>query len=1129
MFNFNGKSAKDFPWLRVKSITGSILPPLQRRYITVPSKPGAYHAGRDVGIRQERITIKVNGGTMEQLMERRRALAEWLDTEQSAPFFYDHEPHRIYRAVLSRETNLDQILYYGEAELIFEMPDPYATSAEVKSTLLQGHIVREIFGDWSRGTLTDVVADGSDLRLAREGEDVAGTIDGNWETGTHNNTAPISSDPEQRDFERSWAMNWSEDATLSGVRENDDGHLVQELPNFAIRDDMSNIQNTGWQRYGSGNESFIFQEDGYVLFDLEDSVPSNQVGIARYFNIPFEEATIVFTARTTNTGLPLWVRSGSKGYLFSIPNTSGELLPFLIRISGEGVEYYGAGVPLNDWYSIVEDSGDPIFQFYVDPNDSGRFEVEQFLFTDTALDLPENNPYWSGVWESDYLDLSSVVLSSGAQVSFENFFPLPGLLSYTEVDYKLRIQGVEQGWENLFNGTATGQHTLNIPDFPNQMDGVEIKLRVRLHTADPGRSPTLKNFSLRVSSSYIQGDFLQLAKTGEDFIRNWEDQEAWENPENNRLNTGSDPNGNLRLIGLPEWEFVDLMTDYTQNWRVQSPTAGGTVTQHDGYVTIKGQGVTSNFGIDTQQNNNVVTVFPCTIFFKFRGRDTTNARFIIEDGSSIGYTHQFDDEANEWAYYWIRCGLNGATVYRNGLEIAQLPVRSGGGVANQIQFDIQNEGRGDFDIGPIYIDWWYDKGPPPETGWWDGLFETPTFELSQVGTAQGATLNWAYGFTGSNPDDFQIDIEYQIDGGSWQPISDNGNTPFMEGGAPIPEIAKGDDLTGKTIKLRAILKSRDPLYWPYLERLRLSIPSAYHTSGYWDSEPVDLSPVGRARQSFISWVADSVPAGTSVKIYTRFDFGEGWTSWEEVSESGSMVPGIDPDTDLTTAQFQCRVELLTDDIALTPSVDRLDFGFRAAYVPSGEWVSPPIPLEGANEVGDSIISWDWNEIEDLTVEIRLNGGEWQPATNGGEIPGARGTEGATLEVRLKLSTSDASASPIISRLEVLVREAAQTEITYEGSAPGLPRFHVEVTEAVEELRITHLETGKFILLQGSFQPGDEIEIDHEDESIRLNGIHRLTFLNINSRFFKLAKGVNRFEVSPKFGPVVTMEWAERWK
>src|SRR5690606_9516270 len=161
-----------------------------------------------------------------------------------------------------------------------------------------------------------------------------------------------------------------------------------------------------------------------------------------------------------------------------------------------------------------------------------------------------------------------------------------------------------------------------------------------------------------------------------------------------------------------------------------------------------------------------------------------------------------------------------------------------------------------------------------------------------------------------------------------------------------------------------------------------------------------------------------------------------------------------------------------------------------------------------------------------TVEIRLNGGEWQPATNGGEIPGARGSEGATLEVRLTLSTSDASASPIVSQLEVWVREAAQTEITYEGSAPRLQRFHVEVNVAVDELGITHLVPGKSILLEETFQPGDEIDIDHEDESVTINGVHRLTFLNSYRRFFKLDKGVNRFEVSPEFGPFVTLVWVE---
>src|SRR5690606_20629773 len=187
MFNFNGKSAKDFPWLRVKSITGSILPPLQRRYITGASKAGAYHAGRDVGIRREVITIKVNGDSLEGLMEKRRFLADWLDTEETALFFYDHEPTKVYRAVLSEETNLDQVIYYGEVDLIFEMPDSYAESIEKKTALLQGATVHYLFTDFSEeGTLIDLVADENGMRLAREGIDI--TEASNWGAGMHYRT-----------------------------------------------------------------------------------------------------------------------------------------------------------------------------------------------------------------------------------------------------------------------------------------------------------------------------------------------------------------------------------------------------------------------------------------------------------------------------------------------------------------------------------------------------------------------------------------------------------------------------------------------------------------------------------------------------------------------------------------------------------------------------------------------------------------------------------------------------------------------------------------------------------------------------------------------------------------------------
>src|SRR5690606_29148377 len=184
MFNFNGISAKDIPWLRVKNIQGSVLPPLRRRYVTVPGKEGAYHAGRDVDIRREVITIKANGDSLEGLMEKRRFLADWLDTEETAPVFYDHEPTKVYRAVLSEEANLDQVMYSGEVDRILGMADPYAESIEKKTALLQGAVVHNLLADFSaEGPLLHPVADDSGMRLARGGMD--GTGAPSWGDGMH--------------------------------------------------------------------------------------------------------------------------------------------------------------------------------------------------------------------------------------------------------------------------------------------------------------------------------------------------------------------------------------------------------------------------------------------------------------------------------------------------------------------------------------------------------------------------------------------------------------------------------------------------------------------------------------------------------------------------------------------------------------------------------------------------------------------------------------------------------------------------------------------------------------------------------------------------------------------------------
>src|SRR5690606_35710654 len=304
-----------------------------------------------------------------------------------------------------------------------------------------------------------------------------------------------------------------------------------------------------------------------------------------------------------------------------------------------------------------------------------------------------------------------------------------------------------------------------------------------------------------VNTVEVGNQFLQLAK-GTDFAKVWLTQADWNDPSNIRDNTIGTPVGTLELHNLPEWEFVDDMSDYAANWRIQTPTAGGTVTQNDGYVTIAGTGVTGgNFGIDTQNNANVTVTFPCTLYFLYRGRNTANVRFIIDDGTANGYTYQLNDAENKWNHYYIRATTTEAVVYKNGVQVATLSNR-GSRAPNQIQIDIENGGSGDFDIGAVYADWNYDKGPPPSDGWWSGTWESPYMSLSNVGFINYSEIGWSYWYGAFNYEEFleepatfaDVKIEYQLKVNGveqgWKTIF---NDPGSVGddSAPIPDLPKG--------------------------------------------------------------------------------------------------------------------------------------------------------------------------------------------------------------------------------------------------------------------------------------------------------------------------------------------------
>src|SRR5690606_16747521 len=376
MFNFNGISAKDIPWLRVKNIQGSVLPPLRRRYVTVPGKEGAYHAGRDVDIRREVITIKVNGDSLEGLMEKRRFLADWLDTEETALFFYDHEPTKVYRAVLSEETNLDQVIYYGEVDLIFEMPDPYAESIEKKTALLQGAVVHNLFTDFSaEGTLIALVADENGMRLAREGMDVTGAS--SWDDGMHYRTVVDSGklrlEKTGDDISYIWSTgtDWAR-GTLSGRLTVSGNTLRLNTETWDINDSMDNYQATGWTTQG---DPVISQQADHVLINATSPV-SAQTRIYRNPGISFTSATFDFKASIDGDDLKAWITNGTNAWRVFLPNTDGEVHWFRIRIIDASTAMLYMDGELVDTTIQYTTSSNPNIQFYLqNAGDSGVMRI----------------------------------------------------------------------------------------------------------------------------------------------------------------------------------------------------------------------------------------------------------------------------------------------------------------------------------------------------------------------------------------------------------------------------------------------------------------------------------------------------------------------------------------------------------------------------------------------------------------------------------------------------------------------------------------------------------------------------------------------------------------------------------
>nr|DAY14790.1 MAG TPA: Receptor binding protein [Caudoviricetes sp.] len=85
-------------------------------------------------------------------------------------------------------------------------------------------------------------------------------------------------------------------------------------------------------------------------------------------------------------------------------------------------------------------------------------------------------------------------------------------------------------------------------------------------------------------------------------------------------------------------------------------------------------------------------------------------------------------------------------------------------------------------------------------------------------------------------------------------------------------------------------------------------------------------------------------------------------------------------------------------------------------------------------------------------------------------------------------------------------------VTYNGDFPTEPILRLTTQEGTE-IRILHLESQKYIRLKATYIQGSDLLVNCETREITLNGRNELmNFDMVNSRYFKLQKGVNTFQV-----------------
>lgn len=564
-FKYDGRHSSEFN-LTVTSVKRRLHAPIKPRLVSVPQKPGAYNYGKpEIGHLVIEVSVIFIANDNASYHDLRRDIIAWLYRDKEVELVFDDEPDKYYMAQYSEESDIDRLGTAGSTTLYFISSDPYAFGETKTQRIANPHVVFQREGIRYREDGSEVtenypiykpgkfdqsiaieegtenllvsasapaqeevsVAVGEDYYLSRisgiatiehkwaetlgqsldkEGIDVSESSD--WTAGTHYRTKGLPIGTLQ--LEKGTDVNriWTTDAdwlggTLTGRLGVSGGSLRLNTETWnSIADDMDNFQAQGWQTVG---DPIISQQADHVLINGVNPV-TTQTRLYKNHGTAFTQATLDFKASINGDFMKAWITNGTNAWRVYLPNTGGEVRWFRIRIIDTmTAELYVNGVltPATIEYTTSTSSN---VQFYIqNPGESSVMRIYRVYFSTTDKGAPPTDGFYTGMWESEAVDLSAVKIvntnsiNATASYSGEN-------IDDTDlfVEVNLIVDGEEQGWISV-------NPDLTVPglDKGTNVENAAIKFRVTLRTMDPGAACSMHDLSLSVTSGYYPNGYFE--------------------------------------------------------------------------------------------------------------------------------------------------------------------------------------------------------------------------------------------------------------------------------------------------------------------------------------------------------------------------------------------------------------------------------------------------------------------------------------------------------------------------------------------------------------------------------------------------------------------------------------------